>query len=457
MRVLVFMAVILLACWNFASAMTEEQKAVLLKTLDELGAAPLPAESTALCEYVMLEDMDLPARVSVLDEFFANHVFTDQHGFNLDAHLQYASADKKRLARFAGAFAARSIRHALVLSAGGSPVPLRALPFLEVVFNRGSAEITEALASGIQDALSEQSLGLLPFLMPDTAYPREAIANAMQTCLTLGTFLGERDSSAWLETPPDTAAFHKRTGVWLFDGGALTPEHLVCLESLFTAVPKALHDLVVVHVPEATGFGTNDPLLRVPGMAMDLIAVDLGVLRELPKNHPDDPVRTIPEFAAFTLERLAFVVQTRQFTRRPDLYQRSNFFFSLMTQKPDPAFTAIFPPEISYGTMEQRLGYLGYLWLTNSQARLEAAINQAEQLQARAALYAFLLIADIYSGLADTTSLFKANPAGLLIAEKTALRRQGASAQSMYVNGIAVGGRIWQYDMGDMAGVTPVR
>ena len=457
MRALMSAVVVVVACWNPASAVTEEQKAVLLKTLDELGLAPLPAESAALCEYVMQEDLDLRARVSVLDEFFVSHVFTEQHGYNLDAHLQYSSVDKKRLARCAGAFSGRSVRHALTSSAGGSPVPLRALPFLEAVFNRGPAEITEAVASGLQDALSEQPLSLLPFLAPDTPYPREAIADAMQTCLTLGAFLGERDSGAWLETPTDTAAFHKRTGVWLFDGSALAPEHLVCLESLFTSVPKALHALVAVHVPEATGFSTNDPLLRVPGMSIDLSPVDLGLLRDLPENHPGETVRTIPEFTALTLERLAFVVQTRQLTQRPDLYQRCNFFFSLMTQKADPTFTMLFPPEIVYGTMEQRLAYLGYLWLTNSQARLEAAVNQAEQQRARAALYAFLLIADIYSGLADTAPLFKISPTGMLIAEKTALRRQGTSAQSMHINGIAVGGRIWQYDMGDMAGLTQVR
>lgn len=457
MRVLVSTVAVVLACWNLTAATTEEQKAALLKTLEELGAAPLPTESPGLCEYLTRDDLDLQARLSVFDEFFAGHTFTDQHGFNLDAHLQYSSADKKQLARFAGAFAARSVKHTLTFAAGTSPVPLRALPFLEVLFNRGPAEISEAVASGIQDALAGDPLDLVPFFNVDAPYPRESVADAMQTCLTLGAFLGERDASAWLETPPDTAAFRKRTGVWLFDGGTLTPEHLISLESLFTAVSRTVHGVVAIHVPEMTGFGANDPLLRVPGLSMDLIAVDMGALRTLPENYPGEPPKTIPEFTALALERLASAIQIHQFALRPDLYQRTRFFFSLMTEKPDPVFTSLFPPEVAYGTMEERMAYLGYLWLINSQARLEAAINQAEQYHARAPLFALLLVADIHSGLADAAPLFKTSPNGLLLAEKTALRRQGPSAANMHVNGIAVGGRIWQYEMGDLAGTAPPR
>jgi len=457
MRSQVFTVAAVLACWNIAAATTEEQKTVLLTTLEELGAAPLPAESPGLCEYVMREDLDLQARLSVFDEFFAGHAFTDQHGFNLDAHLQYSTADKKRLARFAGAFAARATKHALDLAIGTSPVPLRALPFLEVVFNRGPSEITEAVASGIQDALAGAPLDLVRFFDVETPYPRESVADAMQTCLTLGAFLGERDSSAWLETPPDTAAFHKRTGVWLFDGGALTPEHLISLESLFTTVARTLHGVVAINVPEMTGFSANDPLLRVPGLSMDLIAVDMGVLRTLPENYPGESEKTIPEFTALAIERVASAIQIHQFSLRPDLYQRTRFFFSLMAEKPDPAFTSLFPPQVAYGTVEERMAYLGYLWLINSQAMLEASINQAEQFHARAPLFAFLLVADIHSCLADAAPLFKASPNGLLLAEKTALRRQGPNAENMHVNGIAVGGRIWQYEMGDLAGMAQPR
>ena len=97
------------------------------------------------------------------------------------------------------------------------------------------------------------------------------------------------------------------------------------------------------------------------------------------------------------------------------------------------------------------MNYLGYLWLLNSHYLLEWGITEVELMQARPLMFTLLLEADVWSGLEDTTSLFLANTEGKLLLEKTALRRTGPPG-SMYVNGIAFSGRIYQYDMEDLAG-----
>lgn len=232
------------------------------------------------------------------------------------------------------------------------------------------------------------------------------------------------------------------------------PEHLLSLESVLNALPRTLHGLAALHLPEVTGISVKETLLRVPGTSMDLSRIGMDVMRNLPESYPGGPTRSIPEFTALAMEGLSQAVQTRQFNLRPHLYQRVKAFFTVMAARPDPAFTTLFPPNVIYRSPEDRMAYLGYLWLADSRPLLETAINQAEQQRALARISILLLVADLYSELGDTTLLFKASPTGMLISEKTALRRAGFIPGAAHVNGIAVGGQLWQYDLGDQAGTT---
>ncbi len=454
-----YLTTVLLAflCSSLSATLTEEHQGRLLQALSAMGIAPMTAESRELCDYVMQEELDIEARLSVFDQFFSNQAFTPHHGYNLDAHLQYSTADKEKMARFAGGFAASAISYAW-RAAETTDIPSQpSLSFLESVFNKGTSEITEAFAAGIQDVLGNRPLNLVPFFNMETPRSPEIVIEAMQTCITLGVFSEKHDLAAWLKTPENTEAFFKRTRVWLFDGGVLKPEQLASLESLFSAAPYTLHGIIAVHVPEVTGFSANTPnLLRIPGLSVDIPPIDMTIMRDLSLYPLGIGMTPIPEFTAIVLERLAVAIQTRQFSLRPDLYERVKFFFSLMAARPAPMFEALFPADPAYQSPEQRMAYLGFYWLANSEVLLKEAINQAEQ-QLRTPIYALLLEADVCSELSDTTPLFRTSPAGILFAQKTALRRSTLTPEASYVNGIAVSGNLWQYEMSDMAGMSPGR
>lgn len=436
--------------------MTEEQQVRLLQALAEMDAAPLAAESPEVCAYIAREDLDLEARAALLDRFYQDHVFTEYLGYNLEAHLLYSTADQEKMARFAGSMAASALNRIWASAADSTTVePDTTLLFLESVFNKGNVSIATAMAEGIDDILAAHPLNLVPFLAPASSYPRAILLDAMQTCITLGVFLEKKEGANWFELTQNTATFFERTHIWLFDGGALSAEHLENLECLFNAIPISLHGIMVLHFPEHTGVGVEETTLRVPGISLNIPAIEMDILRELPVFTEDTPPAFIPEFTAVLLESLSRAVHTRQFGLRPDLYRHMQTFFSLMDTRPAPEFLSFFPPQLAHHTPEERMAYLGYLWLANSRTLLETAVSEVEQRQARSLLFALLLEADIWSETKDATLLFRTNPAGVLFTERTALRRGGAAPDTLHVNGIALSGKIWQYELGDMIG-TPL-
>lgn len=452
---LLTLSLALLTGSTVSATLTEEQQGRLLEALTAMGAAPLEAQSGELCDYVMRDTLDLASHRALFDQFFSGQAFTQHHAYNLEAHLHYSTADKEKMARFAGAFAASALLHAWQRAESSGITPLVSLPFLESLFNKGVENITAALATGIEDVLGEQVLNLAPFLTLKTPYARGTVLEAMQTCITLGAFSEKEGMTSWIKTPETTDDFFKRTKVWLFDGGALQPPQLASLESLFSTLPATLHGIIILHVPEITGFSAEDPsLLRVPGLSLDIPQISMERMRNLSLYPPGARMTPIPEFTAVILERLAAAIQTHQFNQRPDLHGRIQYFFSLLTSRPDPVFASLFPPNLAYGTPEERMAYLVFYWLANSQLLLEPALNQAEQ-QIRAPLFSLLLAADLFSESGDTTLLFKTSPTGILFSEKTALRRVGLAPGITYVNGIAVSEQLWHYEMGDMVRTIP--
>lgn len=451
-----YFMIVILFCSGLAAEMTEEQQVRLLQALSGMSDAPLAAESREVCEHVAREDLDLEARVAFLDRFYQDHVFTEHLGYNLENHILYSTADQGKMARFAGSAAAVALRHLWESAASAGVKPSAALPFLESVFNKGTAPVRDALALGIHDVLGAHPLELASFLTPTVPHPPETALEAMQSCITLGVYATKKEHAAWFILPDATATFFDHTRVWLFDGQMLSPEHLASLESLFAGIPVSLHGVIALQLPESTGFSAENTTLRIPGISLDIPLIAMEVLRELPVYAENTPLTVIPEFTGVVLERLSAAVHTRQFGLRPDVYQRMWTFFTIMEARPDPALLSIFPPEVFRLSPEERMAYLGYLWLANSRRLLETALTLVEQQQARPPLYALLLEADIWSELSDATLLFRTNPAGMLTAEKTALRRSGVPG-ALHVNGIAFSGRIWQYEMGDLAGTPAVR
>ncbi|MFA7693046.1 MAG: hypothetical protein WCX86_09120 [Candidatus Hydrogenedentales bacterium] len=444
---------ILICCFSFyvSAEMSEEQQTKLIQTWTEMNQNILGAESEVLHEYLTQEILDSESRQSLFDLFFKDHAFTINLGYNLEYHIFYSSIDQNKMVRFAASMAASALKQYWEAAQAHQQKECMALPFLETIFNKSNDTIRTSITEGINDTLKEQPLDLNPYLSIGSDYAVEAKREAIQSCITLGVFLTAGESVNWLQLPKATAEVFEHTGVWLFDGALLSEEHIDTLKSLFGAIPMSVHGVVALYLLEFTGVTSKELALRVPGTMLNIPFINMEVLRETIGVSDSPLIKTIPEFTAMLLEHLSAVVHTRQYQLRPDLYQRIYRFFSLMKIIPDPMLPSLFPQHFHLVTPEERMNYLGYLWLLNSHYLLEWGITEVELMQARPLMFTLLLEADVWSGLEDTTSLFLANTEGKLLLEKTALRRTGPPG-SMYVNGIAFSGRIYQYDMEDLAG-----
>ena len=424
----------------------------LLQALSDLGAAPMTQEFEFLNSHVMQDEPDFSARVSAFETFFAKHPFTDHHATNLAAHITYGTADRERMARFSGAFAATAVRlYWEQAGAEGIVGSAPALLFLERLFVGGDETLNNACAAGINDALKTTPISLAASLDITQSTP-EDYAEAMQCCISLGVFKKDRPVSEWLDISDRIAHFMDATGIWLFDNEALSEAHLALLQDVFKHVPQPLHNVVVLFVPEAVPFSAASSPLRLPGIALDIPKVSEDALRDLAMMPPYVAQPSLPEFTMRVLEQTMKAIVATTLPKRPDLMQRTAAVMRMAVALPDSPVAQLAPPDILLGAPDSFLAYLGTLWLANAEALLEAALVPAEQGNP-APLYAILLVADLFSRQDDTTLLFHATPTGTFKASETALRRIFVTPVMSYVNGIAVGGRLWHYDMSGIAAV----
>ena len=421
----------------------------LLQTLSDLGAAPMTQESEFLCTYVMRDGADISGRVAAFDEFLEANAFTENHATNLMSHISYGTADRECMARFAGAFAAVAVRRYLENTENKSAVLTTPLLFLERQFISGDEAVIKSIAEGINDALRERPINLKMHFSAENL-STALYASAMQICVTFGVFKGERPISQWLETPERMATFADATGVWLFDGEAFSEAHIHSLENIFTAVPHSMPGVSALFVPEAVPFSAATAPLRLPGIALDIPVIPMEMLRDFSQIPPHVPQSPLPEFTALVLDQVMKAIITTSLPKRLDLAQRAAAVMRVAVALPDSPLAQLAPPEILMGTPDIFLAYLGVQWLANAEALLEAAIMLAEA-GTPEPLYAILLVADLFSLQGDTTLLFQATPTGALMTSETALRRMFFAPDVSYVNGIAVGGQLWQYDMSAVA------
>ena len=395
----------------------------------------------------MGDTTDVAHRIATFDIFLSDHPFTEHHLANLTAHITYGTADPDRMARFAGAFAAAAVRYYWETPKSASVTP--ALLFLERQFIAGNETVNKAIAAGINDALHDRPLPLREHFNTENLFP-EICTHAMQCCLSLGVFKEDRLVNQWLDIPERMGMFADNTGVWLFDGNSLSAAQVHSLESIFSIIPRAMLGVTALFVPEAISYSAATVPLRLPGIALDIPVVPMEMLRNFSEIPPYVAQPPIPEFTAQVLEQVMRAIITTTLPKRPDLIQRAAAVMRMAVALPDLPLAQLAPPKILMGTPDVFLAYLGVLWLANAEALLEAAVMLAET-GTPEPLYVILLAADFFSMQGDTTLLFHTLSTGTLITSETALRRAFLSPVIAYVNGIALGGHLCQYDMTTVA------
>jgi hypothetical protein len=157
------------------------------------------------------------------------------------------------------------------------------------------------------------------------AYPKVGV----QTCLTFDAYARALSPSQSpyrlrLKLPRVLSRFHDSTGVFLFDGGALSPEHVESLVSLIRAVPKELHALAAIIVPEFVGLDPAQAGLVTDGQLVSITAMSMEAQTAPGEFPPNFGQPTAPLFTIAAGQQLMWAVQQTQFTRRPWLANRRN-------------------------------------------------------------------------------------------------------------------------------------
>jgi hypothetical protein len=270
--------------------------------------------------------------------------------------------------------------------------------------------------------------------IPGAAFP----APAMQVAITLGYYAGPENIGRWMRLPEVSLHIYQASGVWVFDGGALTQLQALSLGSLLSAIPTVVTGVSVV---------TMMPLpfsLRAPGMVMPLAPVSPELQRPPVELPPGAMLPSIPEFTATAVRALGEIIQQRELARRPELVTRRDVLLMTAEGRANSALPAFLAPG-GYAGPNDFYPSLMVLWLTGSETALQAAAATIDQGDYEG-IYALLLLADLISGGGDTTLIFTANPAGQVMGGETALRRNFSAPGQGYVTGVAAGGRMFFFD-----------
>lgn len=297
----------------------------------------------------------------------------------------------------------------------------------------GRAAIFDAVAKGLEsrpvDATRDLGLG------PDADPQRTALG--IQVCLTLSEYApNQRPARAQLGRllglPESTRAFWEAYGMFLFDNGALDGAHVTSLDSLVGAFPAGLHAIRALILPESTGIDPNTHGLNSSGQLLFLSALPLEQLTDPGEfaEQADQPVA--PEFTVAAGVQIVRAIQAVQFSRHPDLVHRRDTIVLHAGNRKERYLRRNVPPNTYRQQPDELLPMTAYLWLIDSAAAFTMAADLFQWRQTDA-MDALLLLADVLSGGANTTTVFRTNPDGRVESERTTVGRTHLSEISLYV------------------------
>jgi hypothetical protein len=333
-------------------------------------------------------------------------------------------------------------------------------PLLPVAATPGVVPVNLALVSPIKPAEPASGVAALPSAPPVPVLPQQTgkqtekdklkksvmppipgavfPAPAMQVAVTLGYYAGPENIGRWMRLPELSLRIYRASGVWVFDGGALTPSQALSLGSLLTAMPTPLTGVSVVTMMSLPF------TLRAPGLTLPLAPVSPELQRPPVALPPGAMLPSIPEFTATAARALGGIIQQRELARRPELAKRRDILLLTAEGRASSMLSAFLAPG-GYAGPDDFFPALAVLWITGSETALQAAAATVDQGEYEG-LYALLLLADLLSGGGDTTLVFTANPAGQTTGSETALRRNFIAPGHAYVTGVAAGGRMFFFD-----------
>lgn len=385
-------------------------------------------------------------------EFFADNVFDDELLTYWQGAFEEEPERRAELVQESAACAAEAVAAGLAASPMAVGSVWNGLAWLDQLY----AVVDEAgwrdAGLAIGAAFSEAPAAL--------AVPLESPANAeesriaMQTCLSLALYGDLPALKRWLALPQRTAVFLEGAQAFLFGGAALTEEQFNALGSLFQAVPREVHQVLAVVVPEGAGMDTQSAGLRALGSVIDVYA---GVSGYTSAEEFFGELGAQPVAPAFTIEaalQLVRAAQWAQFGLRPELRDRRDLILRNAGAEPTRYLRRGPSPGAYQGEPDELLPQTAYLWFIDSAAAFQQA-GGLLRFKEGEAMDAVLLLADLLSGGEETAPVFRTGLDGIVSRSGAALQRSEIAPGLVIAHGISMGGEYWSFGIDADGGVTP--
>lgn len=461
--------------------LTEETREELTLGFEGLGASPGAADARALARRFADESLSDADWRAFFTAYFESHPFTPALGTFFRGTLGATSGPAQaRVAQRSGIAAATAFgEHAqAVLDAAGEAAHRSAATALEWL-----SDLVEGLSPGaagvvleaLQGALEGGAAGLVPAAGSVPAPDPPTAWLGAQFALVARDYAARAGRAgavpAVLGLREGGLRFWQAYGVLLLDNGGLDAVQIESLGSLYGAIPRELHAIGALIVPETTGIDAAASGLRSQsGQLVFIPAIPMVRRTWFGEFAPSTPQ---PEAALFTVtagQQITRAIQAVQFAARPDLVVRRNAVIHAAGLRNDAYLRRGVAPQVYLQDPGELLPSIAYLWFVNSVAAFNTAAYISD-LGEPVASDQFLLLADLFSGGGGRTVFFATDPAGRVARDTTALLRSyllplpahmvqfdpGARAYvpgTVYVTGIVVGGAPWTFDIGPRGIVT---
>lgn len=222
----------------------------------------------------------------------------------------------------------------------------------------------------------------------------------IQTALTVCEYAeaaGRTTVGRLLGLQPAQAAVWETHGVLVFDNNAYSAQHYASLASLLHAIPKRLHAIRAIVVPEATGipagsgFITSGQVIYLPYIAMNVFTS--------PQEFLQSDGRIAPQFTAVAAQEIVRAVQAVQFWTRPALAARRDIILA-NAQHVGARYLRHYrmvPPATYANNPDELLPALAYIYVIDSRTVFQMAMALFH-LTEEEAVDQYLLLADMLSG-----------------------------------------------------------
>lgn len=397
--------------------------------VDALKAVALSSDEAAAD--ILLARVDDPA-VSAeawqrdFQTYFATGTFTTALALFWESAIgDAADADQPRIALISALCASEAVKPALP-NAAELPAAYQSLAtsfrWLQYVAPVLDTKARGTVYVSLSKAIGSETLG-------GFARSPQQYGFYIQTALTVCEYAdagGRAAVGRLLGLQPAQAAVWETHGVLVFDNAAYSAQHYASLASLLHAIPKRLHAIRAIIVPEATGipagagFITSGQVIYLPYVAMNVYTS--------PQEFIENKGPIAPQFTAVAAQEIVRAVQAVQFWKRPALAARRDIILA-NAQHVGARYLRHYrmvPPATYANNPDELLPALAYIYAIDSRTVFQMAMALF-QLHEEEAVDQYLLLADMLSDGGASAPLLATSLAGAVTYATASIGRIHAS------------------------------